>query len=164
MNDRVVRRKTAWAWVAGTFFGAGLIKPGPGTWGSAAAALLWLGAAHIFHPGPGSLAWGTLAAALLALLIGVPAATRVERESGREDPGHVVIDEACGQWIALIHARVDLPHLLAAFLFFRLFDIVKPWPARQLENLPAGWGIMLDDVAAGVYALLLVQALSKWIG
>ncbi len=164
MNDRAVGRKTTWAWVAGTFFGAGLVKPGPGTWGSAAAALLWLGAAHVFHPGPWSLAWGTLAAALLALLIGVPAATRVEQESGREDPGHVVIDEACGQWIALIHARADLPHLLAAFLFFRLFDIVKPWPARQLENLPAGWGIMLDDVAAGVYALLLVQALSKWIG
>ena len=52
----------------------------------------------------------------------------------------------------------------AGFLFFRLFDIVKPWPARQLENMPAGWGIMLDDVAAGVYALLLVQALRHWIG
>jgi phosphatidylglycerophosphatase A len=57
-----------------------------------------------------------------------------------------------------------LSHLLAAFLFFRLFDIVKPWPARQLESLPAGWGIMFDDVAAGVYALLLMQALQFWIG
>jgi phosphatidylglycerophosphatase A len=110
------------------------------------------------------LAWLTLAAALCAFAIGVPAATRVERESTRQDPGHVVIDEVAGQWIALIYSRVNLSHLLAGFLFFRLFDIVKPWPARQLESMPAGWGIMLDDVAAGVYALLLMLALQHWIG
>jgi phosphatidylglycerophosphatase A len=142
--------------------GAGLLKPGPGSWGSAAAALLWLAAGKALAPGP--LGWLTLTAALAALAIGIPAATRVEQESGREDPGHVVIDEVVGQWIALIHSQVNLSHLLAGFLFFRLFDIVKPWPARQLEGLPAGWGIMLDDVAAGVYALLLMQALQHWIG
>jgi phosphatidylglycerophosphatase A len=76
----------------------------------------------------------------------------------------VVIDEVAGQWIALICSRVNLSHLLVGFLFFRLFDIVKPWPARQLESMPAGWGIMLDDVAAGVYALLLMLALQHWIG
>ncbi len=65
--------------------------------------------------------------------------------------------------IALIYCRVDLLHMLAAFLFFRLFDILKPWPARRLEKLPGGWGIMLDDVAAGVYALLVVQVLQGWI-
>ena len=146
----------------GTFLGAGLLKPGPGSWGSAAAALLWLSAGKAVGSGP--LVWLTVAAALAALAIGIPAATRVERESGREDPGHVVIDEVTGQWIALIHSQVNLSHLLAGFLFFRLFDIVKPWPARQLEGLPAGWGIMLDDVAAGVYALLLMQALQHWIG
>jgi phosphatidylglycerophosphatase A len=162
MSDAPVGRKTAWAWAVGTFLGAGLLRPGPGSWGSAAAALLWLAAGKAMAPGP--LAWLTLAAALAALAIGIPAATRVERESGREDPGHVVIDEVAGQWIALIHSRVNLSHLLAGFLFFRLFDIVKPWPARQLEGLPAGWGIMLDDVAAGVYALLLMQALQHWIG
>jgi len=164
MNETAVARKTVWAWVAATFFGAGLLKPGPGTWGSAAAALLWLGAARGFRLGSFPLACVTFAAAGMALIVGIPAATRVERESGREDPGYVVIDEAAGQWISLIHVRADLSHLLAAFLLFRLFDIVKPWPARQLENLPAGWGIMLDDVAAGVYALLLVQALNHWIG
>jgi phosphatidylglycerophosphatase A len=162
MNDAAVTRKTAWAWAIGTFFGAGLLKPGPGSWGSAAAALLWLGAAS-FRPSEASLSWITLLAALAALAIGTPAATIVERESSRPDPGHVVIDEVCGQWIALIHSTANLSHLLAGFLFFRLFDIVKPWPARQLENLPAGWGIMLDDVAAGVYALLLMQALQHWI-
>jgi phosphatidylglycerophosphatase A len=162
MSDPPKGRKTVWAWAVGTFLGAGLLKPGPGSWGSAAAALLWLAAGKAMAPGP--LAWLTLAAALAALAVGIPAATRVERESGREDPGHVVIDEVAGQWIALIHSRVNLSHLLAGFLFFRLFDIVKPWPARQLEGLPAGWGIMLDDVAAGVYALLLMQALQHWIG
>jgi phosphatidylglycerophosphatase A len=101
---------------------------------------------------------------MCAIAIGVPAATLVERESKRQDPGHVVIDEVAGQWIALICSRVNLSHLLAGFLFFRLFDIVKPWPARQLESMPAGWGIMLDDVAAGVYALLLMLALQHWIG
>ncbi len=110
------------------------------------------------------LAWLTLAAALGAVAIGIPAATIVERESERPDPGHVVIDEVAGQWIALIYSRVNLSHLLAGFLFFRLFDIMKPWPARRLERLSAGWGIVLDDVAAGVYALLLMLALQHWIG
>ena len=164
MSDLAVGRKTAWAWAVGTFLGAGLLKPGPGTWGSAAAALLWLAAGMGLRLAPAPLACLTLAAALGVIAIGIPAATRVEQESGREDPGHVVIDEVAGQWIALIHSRVDLSHLLAGFLFFRLFDIVKPWPARQLEGLPAGWGMMLDDVAAGVYALLVVQTLQHWIG
>jgi len=164
MSEAAVGRKTAWAWAVGTFLGLGMLRPGPGTWGSAAAAVLWLAVGMGLHLASGTLAWLTLAAATVALTAGVPAATRVEQESGREDPGQVVIDEVAGQWIALIHSRVNLSHLLAGFLFFRLFDIVKPWPARQLEGLPAGWGIMLDDVAAGVYALLLMQALQHWIG
>ena len=164
MNEPVRQGKTAWAWAVGTFFGAGLLRPGPGSWGSAAAALLWFGAARGLHLAQAPLAWLTVAAAFCASAIGVPAATVVERESQRQDPGHVVIDEVAGQWIALIYSQVNLSHLLAGFLFFRLFDIVKPWPARQLESMPAGWGIMLDDVAAGVYALLLMLALQHWIG
>jgi phosphatidylglycerophosphatase A len=164
MNDLVRAGKTKWAWAVGTFFGAGLLRPGPGSWGSAAAGLLWLGAGKGLQLAPASLAWLTLGGAICAVAIGVPAATVVERESERQDPGHVVIDEVAGQWIALIYSRVNLSHLLAGFLFFRLFDIVKPWPARQLESMPAGWGIMLDDVAAGVYALLLMLALQHWIG
>jgi phosphatidylglycerophosphatase A len=164
MNEPAGAGKTKWAWAVGTFFGAGLLRPGPGSWGSAAAALLWLGAADGLHLARAPLAWLTSAAAVCAIAIGVPAATVVERESERQDPGHVVIDEVAGQWIALVYSRVNLSHLLAGFLFFRLFDIMKPWPARQLESMPAGWGIMLDDVAAGVYALLLMLALQHWIG
>jgi phosphatidylglycerophosphatase A len=150
-------KKTLWAWAVGTFFGAGLLKPGPGTYGSIAAVLLWFGAAHILHPAPVALAIGTAIAALVATLIGIPAATIVARESGREDPGHVVIDEVAGQLIALIAIPVDWRHAVISLLLFRIFDILKPPPIRQLERLPAGTGIMLDDVAAGLFALLFAQ-------
>ena len=151
-----------WATVIATFFGAGRMRPGPGTWGSAATVLLWAGIAYFLRP-----EWRTpvaIAAALIVILIGIPAATQVARATGAKDPQFVVIDEVAGQWIALMFSRVNLSHLLAGFLLFRLFDIVKPWPARRLEHLPGGWGIMLDDVAAGVYALLLMLALNHWIG
>jgi phosphatidylglycerophosphatase A len=95
-------------------------------------------------------------------LIGIPASTIVARQSGVEDPGHVVIDEVAGQAIALGFAPVVFPlggwkYALAAFILFRAFDIVKPPPVRQLERLRAGWGIMMDDVAAGLLALVLLQ-------
>jgi phosphatidylglycerophosphatase A len=157
-------KRTLWAWAVATFFGAGLMKPGPGTWGSAAAALLWFAAGYGLHLSLSELSWFTLLGAVTATGIGVLASNRVESESQRKDPGHIVIDEVAGQWIALIHSGLSLSHLLAAFLFFRIFDILKPWPARRLESLPRGWGIMFDDVAAGVYALLLVQVLQGWIG
>jgi phosphatidylglycerophosphatase A len=149
--------KTLWAWAISTFFGAGLLKPGPGTYGSIAAVLLWFGAAHLLHPAPVALAIGTAIAALAATLIGIPAATIVARESGREDPGHVVIDEVAGQLIALIAIPADWRHAAISLLLFRIFDILKPPPIRQLERLPGGTGIMLDDVAAGLFALLLAQ-------
>jgi phosphatidylglycerophosphatase A len=151
------KKKTVWAWAVGTFFGAGLLKPGPGTYGSIAAVLLWFGASHLLHPAPAALAIGTAIAALAATFIGIPAATIVARESGREDPGHVVIDEVAGQLIALIAIPADWRHAVISLLLFRIFDIFKPPPIRQLERLPGGTGIMLDDVAAGLFALLLAQ-------
>ena len=156
-------RKTGWAWVVGTWFGTGLLKPGPGTYGSITALLLWYGAAHALHPGRAGLAIGTAVAAVLVTLLGIPASTRVAREAGREDPGFVVVDEVAGQWIALIGMRPDWRHALLALLLFRLFDIWKPWPIRRLEALPKGTGIMLDDVAAGVLALLCGMVLSRWV-
>ena len=123
--------------------------------------LLWVAAAHVWHGT--ALAVGTAVAALAATLIGIPAATIVAREAGREDPGFVVIDEVAGQWIALIGVRPDWPHALLALLLFRLFDIWKPWPIRRLEQLPAGTGIMLDDVAAGILALAVGLLLGRWV-
>ena len=155
--------KTLWAWLIGTFFGAGLLKPGPGTYGSISAVLLWYAAAHLLHPAQIPLAIGTAVAAILATLIGIPAATIVARESGREDPSHVVIDEVAGQLIALIAIPADWQHAALSLILFRLFDILKPPPIRQLERLPAGTGIMLDDVAAGLFALAVAQLVHIWL-
>ena len=150
-------RKTRWAWALATFFGAGYLQPGPGTYGSVAAVLLWYGAAHLFLPGPIILALATTAAAVLITLIGIPASTIVARQSGRKDPGFVVIDEVAGQLVALILTPPEWPFVLLALVLFRLFDIWKPWPIRKLEVLPNGTGIMLDDVAAGLFALVLTK-------
>lgn len=150
-------KKTLWAWTIGTFFGAGLLKPGPGTYGSISAVVLWFLAAHLFPISSLTLTIGTIIAAIVVTLIGIPAATIVARESGREDPGLVVIDEVAGQLIALIAIPADWQHAALSLLLFRLFDILKPPPIRQLERLPEGTGIMLDDVAAGVLALIVAQ-------
>jgi phosphatidylglycerophosphatase A len=155
-------KKTLWAWLIGTFFGAGLLKPGPGTYGSISAVLLWYAAAHVLHPAPVAFAVGTTDAAIFATLIGIPAATIVARESGREDPGHVVIDEVAGQLIALIAIPADWQHAALSLILFRFFDILKPPPIRQLERLHGGTGIMLDDVAAGLFALAVAQLAHHW--
>jgi len=146
-------RRSLWAWTVATFFGSGLLKPGPGTWGSIAAVLLWAAFVLLAHPPAITLLVVLTIGIAISLLLGVPAATTVARESGHEDPGFVVIDEVAGQWIALLFCPADWGHAIVALVLFRLFDILKPPPARQLERLPAGWGIVFDDVAAGLYAL-----------
>ena len=153
-------RKTRWAWALATFFGAGYGNPGPGTYGSISAVLLWYIAAHIFAPSPTTLAIATTIAAILITLIGIRASTIVAREAAREDPGFVVIDEVAGQLFALILMQPTWQHAALALLLFRLFDIWKPWPIRRLEALPEGTGIMLDDVAAGLLALIVGVALT----
>jgi phosphatidylglycerophosphatase A len=155
--------KTLWAWTVATFFGAGLGKPGPGTWGSVAAVLLWALLAWRIHPSPQATLFALLGGIALSLILGVPAATIAARESGRHDPGFVVIDEVAGQWIALLGSPADWKHGLIALVLFRLFDITKPFPVRQLEGLPAGWGIVFDDVGAGLYALAVASLLRIWI-
>lgn len=146
----------------GTFFAIGLIGPGPGTWASLAAAAIWYLAARVAHLSTIGLIIATAAAGLGITLIGIPTASIVEQESNRQDPGHVVIDEVAGQWIALVACPVEIGHAVLAFALFRLFDIVKPWPARQLEQLHGGLGIMMDDVAAGIYALLAGLVIHHW--
>ena len=144
-----------WAVTVATFCGIGRLRPGPGTWASALAVLVWFvlgrGIAGNLHP--------ALLASLIVLVVaaGIPAATLVARASGLKDPGFIVIDEVAGQWIALLFAPLSWKTLLAAFILFRGFDIVKPPPVRQLESLPEGTGIVVDDVAAGAYALLVMQ-------
>jgi hypothetical protein len=97
------------------------------------------------------------AMAVLLTLIGIPAATRVARGAGRKDPQFVVIDEVAGQLVALIAVPLAWKSFLAGFILFRAFDIVKPPPVRQLEAIPEGAGIVLDDIAAGLYALVAMH-------
>lgn len=156
------RKHTTWAFVAATFFGAGYGKPGPGTWGSVAAVLLWAAYGWLGHPGPRTLLAALLAGIAVSLAVGIPAATIAAREVGREDPQFVVIDEVTGQWIALIGCPLDWRHGLIALVLFRLLDMTKPFPARQLESLPDGWGIVFDDVAAGLYAWGIAALLRMW--
>jgi phosphatidylglycerophosphatase A len=155
-------RSMPW-WTIATFFGAGFGKPGPGTWGSVAAVLLWAAYAKFLHPTPHALLIALIAGIFVSLVLGIPAATVVARESGRKDPQIVVIDEVAGQWIALLFSPFDWKHGLIALILFRIFDMTKPFPARQLENLPEGWGIVFDDVAAGLYALGVASLLRIWI-
>ena len=155
--------KTGWAWGVGTFSGVGLLRPGPGTYGSVAAVLLWFGAIHWLQPSYVAQVIGTLVAACVATAVGIPAASIVEREYGREDPGFVVIDEVAGQWFALVGIAADWRHAAIGLVLFRLLDITKPPPVRQLERLHGGLGIMLDDVAAGLIALGLGHLAMLWV-
>lgn len=154
--------RTGWAWTLGTFFGTGYLRPGPGTWGSVAGLLIWLSVAYWAHLTRAHLAIGTAIAAAAMLATGIPASNIVAREAGTEDPQFVVLDEVAGQWIALIGATIRPWSWLLAFLLFRLFDILKPPPARQFDRMHGGFGIMMDDVAAGVYALILVWLAARY--
>ncbi len=155
-------RRTAWAWTVATFFGSGLLKPAPGTWGSLAALLLWAAFAWVVQPSAFALNAALVGGIVVVIALGVPAATITERESGGHDPGFVVIDEVAGQWIALLGCPLDWQHALIALVLFRLLDVTKPPPARQLERLPEGWGIVFDDVAAGLYAWGVAALLRLW--
>ena len=148
-------KKSRGAWLIATCFGVGHLKPGPGTYASIVTVLCWWAVARSLP-----LSWVAPAAVLASLaitLLGIPPSTVVARESGIEDPGFVVIDEVAGQMIALIAVPLNWKYLVASLILFRGFDIIKPFPLRRLERLPGGTGIMMDDVGAGIYALLLLQ-------
>ena len=140
---------------------SGFFPIAPGTVGSAVGLGLW---ALARAGGAGVAAELLMGAALL--VIGAWAATGAERHLGTTDPGPVVIDEVMGMCVTMVAAPFTWPAALAGFLLFRAFDIVKPPPARQLEACHGGWGIMLDDLAAGAYAwgalALLVWLLPAW--
>lgn len=149
-------RNSHFSWLIATFFGIGHLRPGSGTWAAGITVLLWWGAGHYWIQ-PSWLLAVAVIASVLVTVIGIPASTVVARESGVKDPGFVVIDEVAGQLIALVGAPLDWKYLLAGFILFRSFDIVKPFPLRRIERLSGGTGIMLDDVGAGLYALVLLQ-------
>jgi len=133
--------------------GAGLSPRAPGTAGSLVALPLYV----LLAPLPGAVYLGLMA---VLLLVGVWVTGRTERDLGVHDHSGIVFDEIVGQLIALFLVPLHLGWMLASFGLFRLFDIWKPWPIRWLNNrVHGGWGIMLDDVAAGVAAALCMQGL-----
>jgi phosphatidylglycerophosphatase A len=135
-----------------TGFGSGYSPVVPGTAGSLVGLLLFL-PAHALPPA------GLLAAMAVLVVAGVAAAGHVARMTGLEDPGIVVIDEVAGMWVSLLFLPLTPVTAVAAFVIFRIFDVVKPFPARRLEDLPGGYGIMCDDLMAGAYANLVLRGL-----
>jgi len=148
-----------------TTFGLGRLRPAPGTWGSLPPVVL--AAAMLAAGFPPLLA----TAVLLVVLVYFSAACLVQGDAaearfGGKDPSTVVADETAGQCLPLLllpavaHASplAGALTLLAAFLLFRVFDILKPWPADRLQAVPGGWGILLDDLIAGLYALATLHA------
>lgn len=142
-------------WIA-SGFGSGLVPLAPGTMGSLAALLPWLALRELPWP------WYLLAV-LLAFGLGVWACQWTVRRLAVEDPGLVVWDEFVGLWIALFAAPAGWGFVGLGFALFRFFDIIKPWPVRWADRrIKGGFGTMLDDVFAGLYALAALQALA-WL-
>lgn len=136
-----------------TWFGVGLIPVAPGTWGSLAA----LPAAWAIRSSSGIP--GLAVAIAVVFILGCWAAGIVTKASGVSDPAAVVVDEVAGQWLVLLAAPFNPLAWTVAFLLFRLFDIWKPWPVRWADrHVKGGFGIMLDDIAAAGYALLVLSA------
>lgn len=144
-------RPVNWPIQLATCGGIGYFPIAPGTLGAAVGLVpvVLVGRVGI------SPAWQSLALGLTAAVIfaaGVGAATRSEKFFGRTDPGHVVIDEVVGQMVTfLAMPNAGWKLIVAGFVLFRIFDVIKPFPAGRAEHLPGGWGIMTDDVVAGVY-------------
>jgi phosphatidylglycerophosphatase A len=154
------QRRSPAVWIA-TCGPIGDIPVVPGTFGSAAGLVLVVALAQL--PVSGAARTEALAAlAAVILAVGVWASGKAEEFFGRKDPGHVVIDEVVGQMVTFLsvsyRVRLTWKWLLAGFMLFRIFDILKPPPVRNLERLPGGWGIMMDDCAAGLYSLALLLA------
>lgn len=148
--------KSPATWLA-TWFGFGLLKPAPGTWGTVGA--LPFGVALLYYGD-----WPVLAAAaVICFVIGLWASHKFDAMIGGHDCSAIVIDEAVGVWIALLPALLHGSALIAgiyimlAFLLFRFFDILKPWPVGWADKkMPGAWGVMVDDVFAGVMAAIII--------
>lgn len=158
-------------WIV-TLFGAGLVPVAPGTAGSLAAAAALFGLYALIGQGQ-AVSYGLWQMCLVVVLLIFSVLTVAlggwaDPLFGRKDPGSFVLDEAAGiclTWAALPVFAIgqEVWVTLAVFVAFRVFDILKPWPAKQLERLSAGWGILMDDLAAGVYANIACQILLRWI-
>jgi phosphatidylglycerophosphatase A len=158
----IKERRSLSIWIA-TGLGSGYFPVAPGTAGSALGLVLVIA----FRQTPLEPLWlGVCLAVLTGLLffVGVWAAGKAEKVFGRVDPGQVVIDEVAGQILAFVATpRIGWRGLVAGFILFRAFDIIKPFPARRAERFSGGWGIMVDDLVAGLYSLIVLVILGRFI-
>ena len=164
------------AWWLATGFGSGYLRPAPGTWGTLTGLLAWLLLVVGARDAAWALAsWFLLAAPLAMALVAVWAADRVVKETGQKDPSFIVADEWAGVWLALTPLLFTVTlqpqpwtlwaaRLVTPFALFRLFDIWKPGVVDAAQGLPGGWGVVMDDVLAGVLAALIVWPLDRWLG
>ena len=149
--------KTPWQFLA-SGFGAGLSPIAPGTMGTLAAMPLWFLMATYLP-----LA-GYLAVTIIAFIVGITICQRASDELGVHDHGGIVWDEFVGLWITMICAPISLPSAILGFILFRIFDVLKPWPIKFIdEKIEGGFGIMFDDVLAGIFALICMQIIFIWI-
>jgi phosphatidylglycerophosphatase A len=138
--------------VISTFFGFGFFPIAPGTLASLITALLYK---YFLH----EWSWPCmLMLILLIYILGVITSSKYVSELGINDPGEVVIDEVLGQLIALFMLRPSWLLVLSAFFLFRFFDIIKPFYIKKAEEFSKGWGVMLDDVIAGIYVSILLNS------
>lgn len=165
-----VPAKSRLLWI--TTFGLGYLKPASGTWGSMPpVAIAWILLAGGLGPTEHPIVFHAILAAILVVFSAacIVQGDAAEARFGKKDPGQCVADETAGQCLSLMflpeaavgewrHATLTL---LGAFVAFRLFDIIKPWPARQLQRVPGGWGILIDDLFAGIYAMAMVQIVTR---
>lgn len=137
--------------VISTFFGLGYFPVAPGTITSLVVILAYK--FYLYQ-----LSWPLYLLILFFLfVVGVYTSTKFSAESNKKDPRKIVIDEACGQLLVLFRMSEAWFPVLASFILFRVFDIVKPSPIKKVEALPAGWGIMMDDVVAAIYAGVIIN-------
>jgi len=132
-----------------TFFYIGHLPIAPGTWASLVTTVL----VYFIKPYWQAPVYFQIAAIVLIFLLGIPAASAAEKHFNKKDPRLCVIDEVAGQMVSLLLVPHSISFYIAGFFLFRVFDILKPFPVRNAEKIPGGFGIMLDDIAAGLYAL-----------
>lgn len=145
-----------------TSFGAGFLPVAPGTWGALVAVVLWL--PFYFWASAPVCAAVTAAAAVAYTFAGVWASDIAEKYWG-PDPAVACADETVGQWFALLAVVPGAPwwEIVLAFVLFRFFDIVKPLGIRRSESIPGGWGMMADDIIAGIYSALIILLINQFI-
>lgn len=160
-NEEVERaitlREKLWVGLA-TFGGSGLFPVAPGTAGSVASFVIW--APVVLWE---TTWWQRAVLVLFIFLVGIPACEHAARFFKTDDPKQAVIDEVAGQGLTLLLAPAIPLQLLVGFVFFRLFDVLKPWPIRWIDrHIHGGLGVMLDDILAGIFALVCLVLLDHW--